>query len=661
MIRFLQTPGQAKKYFLGGILMLICLSMVWYLVPSSGNISMFGGAGGQQGIVATVDGDPISTQQVLRQAQLIERQQFQGKDLGARFLPYFAKQATETLVTQRALLAAAQQLGLRVTDDELSDELQHGELASTLFPGGKFIGQVAYENFAASNNLTVAQLEEIEKNAILMRKLRSLISSSASVADAEVEKEFRRRNTKVKFDYALLSPDTIRKGIHPTEVELKAFYERNKPAYNNAIPEKRKIRFAAIENAKVVAQVKVSAQDLQSYYQQRQDDYRVPDQVKARHILVATPAPSPGGKVDEKVVTAARAKAESILKQVKAGGDFAKLAEKNSDDPGSAKKGGDLGWFQHGAMVPEFDRAAFSMAKGQTSDLVQSSFGFHIIRVDDKQAAHLKSLDEVKPQIEPILMQQIAARQSEAQGNALLGEARKSGLEKAAAARGLNVVSTDFVAQADAVPGIGPAPEVMNAVFGAREKSPPEMAQAPSGYVVYEIVAIKPPATPGFDEIRSRVESEFQNERVNTLLAQKTQEISDRARAAHDLKKVAKELGAELKTSEFVLPTGQVPGIGSLAGAAQVVFSMKPGEISGPINAGSNGAVIFLREVQPPEPSEFAAKKSEVRESLMESRREEVFAAFAESYRDKLKKAGKIKINEDQLKTLTRGSLEEGL
>jgi peptidyl-prolyl cis-trans isomerase D len=660
MIRFLQTPGQAKKYFLGAILLLICLSMVWYLVPSSGNTSMFGGAGGPQGVVATVDGDPISTQQVLRQAQLIERQQFQGKDLGARFLPYFAKQATETLVTQRALLAAARQLGLRVTDEELLDELQHGELAATLFPGGKFIGQPAYENFAQSNNLTVAQLEEIEKNAILLRKLRSLVSSSASVADAEVEKEFRRRNTKVKFDYAVLSPDTIRKGIHPTEVELKAFYERNKPAYNNAIPEKRKIRFAAIENAKVVAQVKVSTQDLQSYYQQRQDDYRVPEQVKARHILVRTPPPVPGGKVDDKAVVTARAKAEDILKQVKAGGDFAKLAQKYSED-GSAKQGGDLGWFQHGAMVPEFDRAAFSMAKGQTSDLVQSSFGFHIIRVDDKQAAHLKSLDEVKPQIEPILMQQIAARQSEAQGNALLVEARKSGLEKAAAARGLNVVSTDFVAQADAVPGIGPAPEVMNAVFGAREKSPPEMAQAPSGYVVYEIVAVKPAATPGFEEIRSRVENEFQNERVNTLLAQKTQEVSDRARAAHDLKKVAKELGAELKASEFVLPTGQVPGIGSLAGAAQVVFSMKPGEISGPINAGSNGVVIFLREVQEAEPSEFAAKKAEVRESLMEARREEAFAAFAESYRDKLKKAGKITIHEDQLKTLTRGSLEEGL
>ncbi len=166
----------------------------------------------------------------------------------------------------------------------------------------------------------------------------------------------------------------------------------------------------------------------------------------------------------------ARKKAEDVLKQLKAGGNFADLAKKYSEDPGSGKNGGSLGWIGRGRTVPEFEKAAFSLAKGATSDLVQSSYGFHIIRVDDKQAAHVKTLDEVKDQIEESIKQQKAAQAAANQVNALLGQARTVGLEKAAAAKGLNVVSTDFVSRTDSLPGIGNSPQFMSAVFGQAEK-----------------------------------------------------------------------------------------------------------------------------------------------------------------------------------------------
>jgi peptidyl-prolyl cis-trans isomerase D len=493
----------------------------------------------------------------------------------------------------------------------------------------------------------------------LFDKLRNLITASAAVTDAEVRKEFERRNTKVKFEYAVIRKDDLLKSIHPSEAELKAFYERNKANYNNSIPEKRKLRYVVLETAKVEAQTEVTHDDLQAYYDQHRDEFRVPEQVNVRHILIKTPLPAADGKVDTKGAEEARKKAEDVLKQVKSGGNFAELAKKYSEDPGSAKNGGSLGWIGKGRTVPEFEKAAFSLPKGGTSDLVQSSYGFHIIHVDDKQDAHLKTVDEVKDQIQTVIKQQKAARAADSQASALLTQARTAGLDKSAAARGLQVITTDFVGRTDSLPGIGNSPEFMNAAFEQAEKSPPDQVQLPQGVVVYEVTAIKPPATPSFEEIRSRVETEFKNERVAALLSQKTKELSDRAKAEHDLKKAAKEIGATVKTTDFVLPDGQVPDLGNLSGSAAVVFSMKPGEISGPIENGNTGAVLSLLEKQEPSAQDFAAKKDEIRDSLLQSKQQQLFGLFIQNVREQMQKSGKIKINEEEMKSLSRSQAPE--
>jgi peptidyl-prolyl cis-trans isomerase D len=382
--------------------------------------------------------------------------------------------------------------------------------------------------------------------------------------------------------------------------------------------------------------------------------------VKVSHILIKTPLPGPDGKVDEKGGEAARTKAEDVLKQVKAGGDFAKLAGQYSDDPGSAKNGGELGWIGRGRTVPEFEKAAFSLLKGQTSDLVKSSYGFHIIRVEDKQDAHVKTLAEVKSEIEAKVKEEKATRATEIAANALLSQARTDGLDKAAAAKGAHVVSTGFFSRQDSLPGLESSPELMEAIFNGREKSPADVVQVPPGYVVFELVATKPPATPSFEEIRTRVESEFKNERASFLLQQKTQELSDRAKAGHDLKKAAKELGATVKASDLVLPDGQVPDVGSLSGAASSIFTLKPGEISGPINTGSNGVVAQLLEKQAPTDQDFAAKKNEIRQTLLDGKQNELFSLFVSNLRKEMEKSNKLKVNQEEMKNLTRRGAEEG-
>ncbi len=660
MIRFLQTPGRVKKYVLGGMLVVICVSMAWYVVPSGGTAGLgLGGPG--KGVVATVSGEEVTATAVQRQAKQLLQQQFpRGGAQANSLLPFFAQRAAETLISEKILLAEAQRMGLKATDDDLRDYLHQGQLGQVLFPGGNFIGKEAYEDLVSRNGgYTVPQFEQLVKDEILINKLRNLVGSSASVTDAEVRQQFEKQNTKVKFDYAGIKKDDILKGLKPADAELKAYYDRNQKTYVNSIPEKRQLKYVVFDTSKVLTQTQVTQQDLESYYDQHREEYRVPEQVNVRHILIKSPLPGPDNKVDQKAVDAAQAKAQDVLKQVKAGGNFADLAKKYSEDPGSAKNGGSLGWIGKGRTVPEFEKVAFSLPKGATSDLVKSSYGFHIIHVDDKQDAHVKTLDEVQSQIEPLIKQQKAAQAAQHEAEQLVSDARSNSLEKAAAAKGLQVITTDFVSRNNLLPGIGSDPQFMTAAFGQNQNAPPDEVQLHQGFAIYQVTAVKPPSTPTFEEIRSRVEQEFKNERATQLLTQKAQELSDRAKADHDLKKAAKELGAELKTSGFVLPDGQVPDIGSMSGAASVAFTLKPGEISGPIDSGNTGAVLSVTDRQAPTDQDYAAKKDQIRDSLMQNKQGEVFGLFLGNLRETMEKSGKVKINQQELQALTKARTEE--
>src|SRR3979411_2148761 len=146
---------------------------------------------------------------------------------------------------------------------------------------------------------------------------------------------------------------------------------------------------------------------------------------------------------------------------------------------------------------------------------------------DDNQEAHMKPLDEVKDQIEPILKQQKGQQLAQKQAEALLNQARAEGLDSAAASKNVQVITTDFVGRKDLLPGLGPATQFMDAVFGATEKSPPDMAATSQGFAVYQLLAVKPASTPTFDEIRPKVEEEFKNERDSILLTQKTNNLTE--------------------------------------------------------------------------------------------------------------------------------------
>ncbi|HWR17567.1 MAG TPA: peptidyl-prolyl cis-trans isomerase [Terriglobales bacterium] len=659
MIRFLQSSGKAKKVILGGLLLIICGAMVITLVPGGMLGDAFGFGGVEGGVLAKIGAQEVTVAEVDATARRMGRQQFGGRSVPSALLPMLRQSAAEQLVTQKALLAEAEHMGLKVTSQELQQALSRGQIGQYLFPNGQFVGEQQYEMFVNQQfQLTIPQFEQLVKNDLLLNKLRLAVEGPVAVSKSDVEEEYRRQNTKVKLEYATLSLEDVMKQVKPTEADLKSYYESHKESYANSIPEKRQVKYAVVDTAQIANQVQVTQADLQRYYRDNQDLYRVPEQVNVRHILIKTPLPGPDGKTDDNAVKAAKQKAEDVLSKIKAGGNFADLAKKNSEDEGSAKNGGDLGWINRGQTVPEFEKVAFSLKKGETSGLVQSSYGFHIIQLIDRHDAHVKSLDEVKAQIEPILRQQKAADAAENSANQLLSQAKAQGLEKAAQAKGLEVITSNLITRTDTLPGVGTAPQLMDAIFSAAPKGAPEMIATPQGSVVFQVTEVKPPATPSFDEIRARVESEYKSDKAQQLLAQRTMELSEKAKAEHSVKKAAQQVGANFKTSDFVSPSSQVPDLGRMADAASVAFSLKNGEVSGPINTGRGGAVLMVVDKQEPTAEELAKGNEQIRQALLERKRAEVFQVFAAGLRQRLESDKKIRKNQKEWNRIMSASSE---
>src|SRR6202007_3028155 len=247
MIRFLQTEGPFKKIVLSGLLLLICAAMVIAFIPGNLRNDLLGTPG--KGIVAKVGGDDITVQEVRELARnMAQRQAQQYGASASMIMPILMQQATQRaadqLIDKQALLIEAQHMGLKATPQEVKDDLQHGRYAQYFFPEGNFIGQAEYESRLQSANLTVATFEDNVSKEIVIRKLQALITGSASVSEDAIRKEFAKENTKVKFDYAILKEEDIKKGLHPTVEELKAYFDSHQQNYAKSIPEKRKMKYA---------------------------------------------------------------------------------------------------------------------------------------------------------------------------------------------------------------------------------------------------------------------------------------------------------------------------------------------------------------------------------------------------------------------------------
>src|ERR1700722_4190259 len=654
MIRFLQKDNRVVKIIFIVIIAVAVVTMVITLVPG-----IFADENTSTDAYATVHSGGLmgryfgtSTTITTPEVQQVAERILQQKKYPEMVLPYLMPQAAQALIQREVLLQEANRLGLQVGDGDLRRALQTGPFAQMLFPNGQFIGEDGYANFVQNYFRTSIQdFESQLKKELEINRLQAMVTGGITVSNQDVRDAYRQQGAKIKFDYAVINSEDLRKQINPTDAELQAFFKQNAARYKDAIPETRKLAYIALNQTDVPSGAPaVTDQQVEQYYQGHQKDYQVPDEVKVRHILikVATGA-------DAKTDAAAKQKAEDLLKQIKGGADFAALAKANSDDPGSKEQGGELGMIQRGVTVPAFEKAAFSLQPGQTSDVIKTQFGYHIIKVEEKQTAHLKPLDEVKAQIVATLTRQAEADQQAAYAQQLATEAGKSGLAKTAEAHHLQVVTTDYVPQNAVLPGLPDGAKMLTMAFSGKQGAAPQVSSTGEGFAVFQVADSKPAHAPTFEEYKTHLVDDFREQQLPQLLARKTNELADKAKAENNLAQAGKELGATVKSSDLVGHTGQVPDVGDLSTAAPDLFDLKPGQISKAINTGHAGIVAKIVDKQEPAPADIAKNFDATRESLLAERREQMFAVFVTSLTDRYQKQGDIRMNKKAQTGLTQG------
>ena len=328
MIRFLQTDNRMVKALIVVVIGAASVTMVLYLIPGLGGMGS-----SSPDTYATVyphwysrllsSGDTVSQSRVeqIAQSQLQQRSpQYANNPM---LLQFFEQQVGQQLVQQVVLLQEAHRLGIYATDNDVRQYLRTGPTGEVLYPDGKFIGDAAYRQLIDDRlHESVTDFEDSIKDDIAIRRLQALVTGGVTVSDAEVRDAYRKQNIKIKFDYAVISSDDLRKSIDPSDSELEAFFKKNAARYAQAVPEERKITYFAFTADQVPGGTPQPAQQaIQQYYTEHLSDYSVPEQAKSRHILISVPE-----NADAKTVAAAKAKAEMVLKQLKAGGSWAELA-----------------------------------------------------------------------------------------------------------------------------------------------------------------------------------------------------------------------------------------------------------------------------------------------------------------------------------------------
>ncbi|HEX4321653.1 MAG TPA: peptidylprolyl isomerase [Acidobacteriaceae bacterium] len=584
----------------------------------------------------TFSGEKVSMTRV----QEVAQQQLQRQRLPDFALPYIVQRVGEQLIMQKILLAKAASLGIQANDDDVRAFLHTGQYGELLFPNGNFIGEDKYRAFISQQfDMTTANFEKALADDITINRLRAFLTDGVTVSDKEIRDQYRKQNVKIKFDYAVISSDDLRKQINPTDADLQAFFTKNAARYASAVPEERKISYFAFTLDQVPGGApKATPQEVQAYYNAHQTEYQVPEQARSRHILIKTS----GGAA--KSDAEAKAKAEDLLKQIQGGANFADLAKKYSEDPGSGAQGGELGFARRGTMVPEFDTAIFNQKIGDVK-IVKSQFGYHIIQVEERQTAHTQPLSEVEPTIQVQILRQKESQAESAYAQTLATEAAKSGLAQTAAAHHLQLVTTPPVNAQGTIAGLPDGSQVISKAFTLKQGAPPVFAPTGEGYAILQVAGITPPHAPTFADWKDKVAKDYADERLPQLLAEKTKELADKAHASNDLAKAAKEVGATVKTSELVGDTGQVPDFGQVGSVAPQLFDLSVGAISGPINAQRTGVVAKILDKQEPTADEIAKNLDQTRDQALQQRRDEAFGIFVGAAQDQFNKAKLIQVN----------------
>ena len=633
MFDLFRSRQKAVRYMLIGLLSVVALSMITYLIPG------FGSSGQQskadEGTIAEIGNTKLTAQEVVLAMQRI----MQSGQLPAEMVDVYTPQIVDEMVQQRAIAYEFGRQGLTVSDDEVLVGLE--TVSPQYFKDGALIAKDEYEQRLAAQGMTLQDVVDDMRRQRMLVKVMNIVYASVLVTDKEVEDQYKREKERATIKYIAFPPAKFRDQVSVSPADLHAFFEGHHAEYFT--PEKRSFQVLIADQAKMEQSMVVPDAELRAVYAGSMDNFRMPERVKARHILIKTQGKSDAEKKQ------ALAKAQDLLKQLKAGADFTQLAQKNSDDSSNAPKGGDLGWFVRGQMVPEFDKAAFALKSGDMSDIVNTEFGYHIIKVDEKESARVKPFEEVKAQLAAEVKKQRITEKMQTTADQVHDALAKSPGSAAEIAQkfGVELATVTNATAGSPVPTLGSVPEIDNALAQMKPNDVTPVLTLPANRLVVAVLKDKTAARPAiFDEVADKVKDRMLTDRSTTLAHSKSREAAEKLRGGEDIDKVAKGMKLEVNSPAQFGPADSVEGLGQ-AVYVKEAFTKGVGAVVGPLDVMGRDIVYQVAAKTPADMAAFAAEKETIRGTIRQQRANERLNLFMDSVTTKLRAEGKLKVNND--------------
>ncbi len=624
------------KSWLKWSLAIVILAFVILYIPSF----LGPGRAGNNDVVASVEGREITVgrfRQAYQRQMQAYRAQF-GGNVDEKMLKQLGidQRIVQQMIEEETALAEASRLGISATDEEVRTRIA---TMPGLLENGQFIGEQRYRQMLEMQNppLTPGEFEEQIRRGVTLQKLQAALTHWITVDDKDLEAEFKRRNEKVKLAVVSFPADKFRAGLEATDAELAAYYEAHKNELK--IPEKRKVKYALVDMQAIRDRIQISPQDIQRAYEDNKQQYSAPEQVRASHILLKTE-----GKDD----AAVKKQAEELLAKVKAGADFAQLATKYSEDDTSKVKGGDLDFFPKGQMVPEFDKAAFSMKPGEISDLVKTQYGYHIIKLTEKKDASTKPLEEVRAQIEDQVKWERAQAEAQRSADEVAPVLKKpADLDTVAKGRGLRVGESGLFSKDEPIAGLGVAPAVAERAFELKEGEVSEAIRTPQGFAFVTVTGRQDSYVPKLDEVKARVRDEVLKKKAVDVARQRAATIGAQMKSG-DFSAAAKAAGLDVKTTEFIARGAPIGDAGASPAIDAVAFTLPIGGVSDPIVTDNATVIVKVLERQDPAPSDIGSAKATLKTELLNEQRSRFYASYMSKARERMK----VNVNRELLAQL---------
>lgn len=641
MLKLMRDSFQQLKWILIAIVAIFILFI--FVDWGAGGTS---GKSAQTAYAARVNGEMISNRDFSRALYYAEEnyKRMYGNQLTPEVIEAMGlpKQVLDSLIDQRLLLQEAKRLDLSAQPEEVRKRILE---IPTLNPDGKFVGAELYTRYVTGQlgYQSPAEFEEELAREITLAKIESAIQNSIVVSPKAAETEYRRMSENAKIRYVMIPAAAQMATVTVTPAEVEAYYKANQSKYAHG--EQRNLKYLLADYARLRAQIVPNDAELRQKYEASKEDFKTPQSAHVLHILVKVPQGAPAD-----VDAAAKAKAEGIVKQLRAGGDFAALAKANSDDPSSSTKGGDMGWVDMGQTVESFERAIFSVPLNQISDPIRSTeFGYHIVKVVERRDGGYRSFDEVKGQLASQTADVTARDQARSEITRLFSiikEQKPKTPEQFAAFANDKVSSNDtgWFAKADLIPGLGANPPLATWAFSAKQGEVGEITGTQRGVIVPYLVGTRAAGITPLADIRERVENDAKMAKARDAAKAA---LAAALPGATAVDAVAAKLG--MNTAEITVNRqGVVTGFqGDTTDLVNTAMSANVGELKGPIVV-QDGAVAF----QVVEQKRVDQKEVEQnRASYVDALRQQQWRSLRKVLVDRLRKGAKVEVNDDVVKS----------